>query len=418
MGGSGVQRTVKFVKYLRDFGWESVVLAPKEFIRKKQAYDEGFLEDIPKGVNVIRAYTFDLLVSAFLRLSYFLGFRRFAGTLVESLFIPDHQLLWFPGLLSKIGRILKSRKIDVVYTTSAPRSLSLFGIILKKRFKVKWVADYRDPWTHNAFFNPKFNYVNKANKYLELKSHHCADMVIANTPGNRKKIIEDFKIAQDKVVTITNGYDEDDFDGLDAVAHSFENGKFNIVYTGTFYNGYAPDAFLCALKNISSDAKVRREDIRFHMAGFLNIKDKDRIFGLIRDLGLDDVVEFYGGLGHRESILLMVKADVLLLILPTGKGSDSWIPGKLYEYLRCGRPILALIPEESDCEDIIKSANAGFIAPPADLHKIETEIIKCHTMWKNQCLNTKYNTGIVEQYERKRLSGQLAEVLDKVVNSQ
>jgi len=417
MGGSGVQRTVKFVKYLREFGWEPVVLAPKEFIRKKQAYDEGLLGDIPKGVKVIRIYTLDLLVSVFLRLSYFLGFRRLAGDIVESTFIPDHRILWLPLLLPKVRRILKDHKIDVIYTSAPPGSLCLIGMILKKIGRVKWVSDHRDPWTHNALYNPKYHYVGRTNKYLELKSHHNADRVIANTPGNREKIIDDFRVDGKKVVTITNGYDEEDFMGLDPYKEGFGNDKFNIVYTGTFYDGYAPDTFLRALNNLLADSRVSREDTCFHMAGFLDIKDKDRIFGLVNDLQLDGLVNYHGSLAHRESNVLMMKADLLLLILPVGKGSDSWVPGKLYEYLRCGRPILALIPEESDCGDIIKSAHAGFIAPPGDVEKIEAEIVRCYTLWKEKKLAIKPVREKVELYERKRLTQQLAEVLDSVVGT-
>jgi glycosyltransferase involved in cell wall biosynthesis len=295
--------------------------------------------------------------------------------------------------------------------------LSILGIILKKLFKVAWVADYRDPWTHNAHYDPKYHYVDRTNRYMELKSHLHADKVIANTPGNRQKIIDDFRIDGNKVVTITNGYDEDDFRGIDSYRDGFDNDRFNIVYTGTFYDGYAPDTFFRALNNLLADGKVKREECYFHMAGFLDIKDKDRIFALIKHLGLDDVVEFHGGLGHRASNVLMMRADLLLLILPTGKGSDSWVPGKLYEYLRCSRPILALIPEKSDCGDIIKSAHAGFIAPPGDVEKIEEEIVRCYTLWKQKKLTIKPVQEKVELYERRRLTGQLAGVLDSVVGA-
>ena len=416
IGGSGVQRTIKFVKYLREFGWEPVIIAPKEIIRKKRAYDETLLKDIPEDVKTFRVYTFDFIVSIFLRISYFLGFRKLAGVIVETIFIPDHQILWFPALLLRIRGILKKEKIGVIYTTSPPRSLGLMGIILKKLLNVKWVADYRDPWTHNAFYNPKFGFVDKINRYMELKAHQLSDIVIANTPGNKRKIIDDFGVGQEKVVTITNGYDEDDFKGIDSSNFDFRNDKLNIVYTGTFYDGYAPDTFLLALRNLFLNSEIKKDEISIHIAGFLNIKDKDRIFSLIEDFGLREVIVYHGSLDHKDSVRLMLRADMLLLILWDGKGSDSWIPGKLYEYLRSGKPIFAVIPDTSDCAEIIRRTQTGYIVSP-DVKDVEEALLRCYKMWKCGSFKTNPKREEIERYERRKLTQRLAEVFEGLVIS-
>ncbi|MDI7258440.1 MAG: glycosyltransferase [Thermodesulfobacteriota bacterium] len=414
MGGSGVQRTLKFVKYLRQFGWEPIILTLKEFRSGYFAYDSKLSNELPKDIKIFRVYpSLGILIYFFFgEMFSFIGLKKLGEKLLSAITIPDMEIFWIPLLLLKVRKLLKQKKIDLIYTSAPPQSLNVLGILLKKLYKVKWVADYRDPWTHNAFYNDKPDYKDKLNRYLELKAHNKADLIIANTGGNRRKIINEFGVSPQTIHVLTNGYDEKDFEHIGK--NSFDNDKFNIVYTGAFYHGYTPDAFLVALSLLFSQKEYLKKEFNFHLAGILEKKTEVDILSKIGQMKLDHITIFYGNLPHSESVSLLTKADLLLLILWSGKGSDSCIPAKIFEYLRSGKPILAIVPEKGECAELIIRLKAGIVVEPDDVKGIQDAIYDCYELWKEHKLGIKMDWQEISNYERQHLTKKLAKLFESI----
>jgi len=413
LGGSGVQRTLKFAKYLGEFGWQPVVLTKKQKQQWYKAYDETLAAEIPPHLEVFRAYSFEGLVSRCLRLGERLGGKRWAEKLQGLIAVPDFAVFAIPGLFLRARRIIKRDGIEIVFTSSPPPSIHLAGILLKLFSRVKWVADYRDPWTQNPYYRPVSGFHDQINHWLERKAHHFADGIVLINAGNQKRLVEKFGIPPEKTTVIPNGYDEQDFRDRDGFPPRFSNGKFNLVYTGSFYRDYTPEPLFLALKKLFSERPDLRTRFHFHLAGPLEGMI-DQIRKMAKESGVEENLEFHGNLDHRDSLRLIAQADLLLLFSWSGIGEEACVPAKTYEYLRVGKPILGILPR-GDCADLIEKSGKGYAVTPREIDSLKALILQQFEKWKRGDPTGGNNQELLRPYERKTLTRQIARVFAEVL---
>ena len=362
-GGSGVQRWVKFCKYLPQYGWQPVVYTPEN--PERLAYDESLLKDVPECAEIIRT-----------RISEpYAAYRRLIGgkagrsevnpvsggekTAVQRLslwvrgnfFVPDPRVSWVRPSVRYLKGYLKEHPVDAVVTTGPPQSMHLIGLGLKKALGLKWIADFRDPWTE-MFYYKHLELGHRADRrHHELERHVLdgADTVIAVTPYVR----DDFAArTQTPVALITNGFDEDDFAGVRPAVHE---GKFTIVHTGLFAADGNPLNLWDVLAEKCGNDPEFASKLQIRLAG----KTDSEVTEAIRARGLGDNLVDLGYLPHDEVVAEQMGADILILPLRREPEYAKVLPGKIFEYLAAGRPVLGIGQEDGAAAEVLRDSGAG-----------------------------------------------------------
>ena len=405
--GAGVQRWLKFSKYLPSFGWEPVVLTVDPDYAAYPALDNTILAEISGDLKVYKTKAID----------YFRIYKKdktkipsagFAGNDDKSLkgkilrfirgnfFIPDPRKGWNNFAFMKACEIIENEGIKHIITTSPPHSTQLIGLRLKKSFPgIKWIADMRDPWTDIYYYNQFYHTLipRLIDKNLERNVLNSADKII--TVGKSLKDIFSSKIqgVEEKIEVITNGYDEDDFTGIIPVIPDL----FTISYIGTLSDAYPVGGLLDALQNFKGKNNVFK--IRF--VGTVSPGQKDLI---ISKLGIS-YVEFVPYVDHVTAIKYMSEASVLLLIIPDHRSNKCIITGKLFEYLAARKPIVCLGPSDGDAADIIRSSGSGYVFD----YKISAAEEFIRMLTQNQPV---LRGKSISEYSRKTLASHLVEILE------
>ena len=402
MGGSGVQRSVKFVKHLRAFGYEPVVFTRE--VGNMSLKDETLLKDVPEGVKIYRTKPYEL--------PELQGIMRIPGKVLGKFIIPDTAYFWYKNSRKKVLEVIKSEGIDIIYTTSAPYSDHLLGLYIKKKMpNIKWAADFRDEWTNNPYTldNPYNPIRTKIEKNMEHEVVTMADMLITNTPVMRENFIKNNNLTGENFVFIPNGYDEEDFKGLD-VSVKPHNDKLTMVYTGALYGRRKPDVFFQALKELKDEGKIEGSKIMVELIGNYH---KDKLQAQIDSYGLTDSFNIVGYVPHNVCIEHQVAADVLVLIEGSGRGANAFYTGKIFEYMNTNRPVLAILPDGC-AADLVKESNIGIVANTDDVNKIKENIKTYYDKWCNGSLDFEPDRKVIESFERKKLTERLGEVFDKM----
>ncbi len=402
MGGSGVQRSVKFVKNLRYFDYEPVVFTRQE--GNMPVKDTTLLKDIPEGVRIYRTKPYEA--------PELKGIMRIPGKVLGKLTIPDSAYFWYKASRKKAEKVIKDEGISIIYTTSAPYSDHLLGLWLKKRMpSLKWVVDFRDEWTNNPYtLDSPYNPVRTSiEKKMENKVVTTADLLIANSSVMRDNFINNNGISGKNFYVIPNGYDKEDFEGLDLTPPT--NSVFTLVYTGALYGRRKPDVFFSALSELIKEGKIDKNKIKVQLIGNYH---KDKLQLQIDSFGLKDVIEIVGYVPHDECIKRQLSADCLLLIEGGGRGANAFYTGKVFEYMNTGRPVLSLLPEGVAKELVVKSG-IGLVSETSDKEGAKLNLLKYYNDWKNGSLAFEGKREVIDNYERRVLTGKLAEIFSTKV---
>ena len=410
---TGVRRILKWLKYLPDFGWEGFVLTVKDI--RYTNYDATGLAWVKRNrIQVHRSGSLDPY-----RLAQILsprhkkregtmrhsskGAKSFMKLLRDWLFIPDDRCGWIPFASLKGRRLIRKHRPDAILTTSYPNSAHVAGLILKKWTGIPWAADFRDAWTQNPiFFHPPTPLHRLLQKRLEKAVIHNADLILTVS----EPITDHFRrlapSKKGKIVTLTNGYDEGDFTNLE----SHHTKKFTLVYTGTLYGPATPKPLFLALKEILKEHPSWRGTIEILFYSAL----EDTILKSIRKLGIEDVVHVKGLCPYEESLQHQMDASALLLFLASGQNAEVTVTQKVFEYLRSGRPILAMIPEGA-CRNLLEKFNEPYISDPGDVRGIKINLKKMYEEWERGALSAAERKGI-EVFDRRNLTGRLVSLLE------
>jgi len=367
-GGAGVQRWLKFSKYLPEFGWEPIILTVDPESAAYPVTDFSLKEDLPSSIKVYSTPA----------INYFGIYKKdiskipsagFANSIDNTLkgkllrfirgnfFLPDPRKGWNKYAFKKACELIETEGIKNIITTSPPHSTQLVGLKIKKKYPaLNWIADLRDPWT-DIYYYKQF-YPTFFSKLIDLGYEESvlrkADKIITVGASLKNLFSAKVKGIESKTEVITNGYDKDDFSGMIAETPS----KFTITYVGTLSDIYPVDGFLNALYSF----KEKGNEFILRFIGTVSQKQKD----LIQSKTGASIVEFIPYVDHTEAIKYMLNTSVLLLIIPDHQSNKSIITGKLFEYLASGKPIVCLGPADGDAAVIIEITGHGITFSYAD----------------------------------------------------
>lgn len=408
-GGSGVQRWLKFTKYLPDFGWQPLVFTPEN--PSFEVKDESLVNDVSDEVEVINLPIWE----PYGLVNKLKGKGNQQSDLIKkkkksllakmllwirgNCFIPDPRKFWVKPAVKVLEDLIVSNEIDVIITTGPPHSMHLIGHKLKQKLDVKWVADFRDPWTQWGLFQ-NFNMSQLAwskHKKLEQKVLRDADEVITVSHHYAEGLKE---LYQRDVHVITNGFDEAEFESV----ANIKPDKFVIRHLGVVDEHRNPWPLLNAVEKLAA----QNVQINIEFVGNVNetlkaeIRERKELAGS---------VEFKPYVPHSEVLTLYRKSAVLLSLPMNAENAKGNIPGKIFEYLAAQRPILAIGDTSGDAARIVKETGAGIIVEESDHEGIMNALL---TMKKNFEDGKENMPSAIEKYTRKNLTARLAEVLDNL----
>lgn len=417
-GGAGVQRWLKFVKYLREFGWEPIVYTPEN--PEAPANDETLLKDIPNDLEVIKRPIWE----PYSLYKKFVGLKKEdkinAGFLTEkkkpgiaeklsvwvrgNYFIPDARKFWVKPSINYLIGYLNQHKIDVVVTTGPPHSLHLIGLELKKQLNICWLADFRDPWTDIDFYDKLMlsEASDEKHKALEKEVLTHADAVTAIGWDMANKLE---KIRGRQVEVIPNGYDESDFIGSNATP---DPSHFVVAHFGALNADRNPHVLWESLRELSDKNDAFKRKLKIQLVGKTDIK----VLADIEKHGLSGHLEKIDYLNHREATEGMQRSNVLLLAINQTPNAKGVITGKIFEYLATGRPILGIGPTDGDAAKIINETGAGCICDFNDKNGV---INYLKEQFESAAQVAKKDTSL--NYSRKELTRRLADVLKKTARA-
>jgi glycosyltransferase involved in cell wall biosynthesis len=380
-GGPGVQRSLKFVKYLVQSGIQPIVLSVDESKASYPILDGSLSDEIPDSVGVIKTNTFEPLNiykrvskqgdyphSGFVNESNPGFFAKLSRFIRGNFFIPDARVGWNKHAYKAAKAILEQEKIDAVITSSPPHSTQLIGLKLKKKYNIKWIADLRDPWTDIYYYKEMMHlpFAIKKDAKFEKDVLENADKVIT-VSDDLKRILSTKIDSPEKIEVIYNGYDDTDFKTIERSTTE----DFTIVYSGTIADSYNVNVFLNACSELIKDGfKIK---LKFVGKVSENIRSK------IEENGLSNYVETVGYLPHNESLKHVVNATALLLVIPEIENNKGIITGKIFEYLGSQRPIIGIGPVDGDAAKILEYCEMGKMFDYSDLNGINSyvsELIK------------------------------------------
>jgi len=404
MGGSGVQRSVKFVKHLGKFGYEPIVFTRE--VGNMSLIDKTLLKDIPQGTKVIRTKAYEA--------PELKGILRIPGKVIGKIMIPDSARIWYENSKKRIIEIINKENIKLIYTTSAPYSDHLLGLYIKNKIdSIVWAADFRDEWTNNPYIldNPYNPIRTKIEKNMEHNVVTKADLLITNTPVMRENFIKNNNLKGDNFYFIPNGYDEEDFKDFNLSKNN--NKKFTMVYTGALYGRRKPDNFFRALKELKEENKIDTNKIIVKLIGNYY---KDKLQAQIDSYNISEIFEIVGYVPHNVCIKHQLNADVLILIEGSGKGSNAFYTGKIFEYMNANRPVIAMLPNGA-AADLVKKSKIGVVADIDKIGEIKDNIYKYYNKWINNNVIFNPDKEFIAKFERKELTKQLAQLFDKYYKS-
>lgn len=413
-GGSGVQRWLKFVKYLRDFNVEPVVFTVDE--ANYPIIDESLKKDVPKNIELIKKSIWEPndVLSFFKKKDTktsagFLNpnptfFGRILQYIRANYFIPDARKFWIKPSVKHLKKYLSENKIDAIITTGPPHSLHLIGLKLKKDLDIKWIADFRDPWTDIDYFHqlPLTKKSKKKHHQLEQEVLKKADASIVIG----KTMKSNYDEYSDDIHVITNGYDSEKNNDSKVILDK----KFSITHIGLMNADRNPKALWKALSELSNENKEFQNDLEIKLIGKLAEEvDEELLKYQFKNITKINYVP------HNQVQQYQRNSQVLLLTVNKVPSAKGIITGKIFEYLQSKRPILAIGPEDGDLAEILKETNAGFIVDFDDVEKMKKTILNLYSAYKTNSL--KVSSKNIEQYHRKNLTEQLSKIIKQVVDS-
>lgn len=400
MGLSGVQRTLKFVKYMRNYNWEPTVITSGKVAYFAHDYFLNHeLESLK--INVIRVEgTKDpnSLLSKFGTIKLPSEFiRNLFDKISQTFFIPDNKISWSNKALIKVEETLSQNHFDAIFITAPP--FSSFEIIsqVKQKFDVPIFADYRDLWygSYFAFYPTPFHkLMHKKKEYKELKA---ADRIIVTNRKIKEKLLNTYPfLTFEDVVIVSHGFDKEDFDKIPGQPKP--QNKMVLMYSGIFMVYSTPKYFLEAFKQLSVERPDIASNIELHFVGLLRKENQK----LIKKLKLQSFVKDHGYVSHDESIAKIKSADVLWFMVGKRRNIDAILPGKVYEYLGAQKTIIACVPDGA-AKMAVEESGAGFICKPDDINEIKETILKVYNHYKKGDL-PKPSEEFLVKYQRDNLT--------------
>ncbi|MDM1555706.1 MULTISPECIES: glycosyl transferase family 1 [Chryseobacterium] len=414
-GGPGVQRWLKFAKYLPDFGWKPVVYTPEN--PSYPLMDKTLMKDVPENIEIVKTKIWEPYQLAeklnksnkkFKAGQFDVGKNQSWKSKLSiwvrgNFFIPDARVFWVKPSIKFLEKYLQENKINTIVTSGPPHSLHLIGLGLKKKFPdLKWIADFRDPWTEISYYKHLKLTKSSDQKHRQLESavFKNADITLATSYTDA----ENFRKAGANAVCITNGFDESDSTEKTKELKG-SNTTFVLSYIGVLEQLRNPENLWKALDELVTENTEFAKYFRLKFVGRID----DKILHSIENSTLKEHILNMGYLSHGKAFEEMQTSEMLLITNFPNESSKGIIPGKIFEYLASGKQILSFGPNQADVARILEETHAGKHFSYSDSETVKRFILDTFELWKNG--NLSENTQHIEQFSRKNLTKQLSEIL-------
>ena len=410
-GGPGVQRWLKFVKYLPEFGWK-----PTVFIPENPSYpivDESLSKEVSKDLEIIKTKIWEPY-----QIAEFFGKdnKKFKAGQFDvgnnqswksklsiwvrgNFFIPDARVFWVKPSVKYLKKYVKENHFEAFVTTGPPHSMHLIGLELKKEFpNLKWIADFRDPWTEISYYKhlKLTKSSDQKHRKLEAQVFKNADITLATSYSDA----ENFRKKGANAFCITNGFDGNE------VKVKVENEKFTLSYIGVLEQLRNPEILWQVLNELIDENADFKTHFELKFVGRIDEKILDKI----ENSYLKSSVNNIGYVSHSVANEMMENSDLLLLTNFPEETSKGIIPGKIFEYLATGKSILSFGPKESDVKKILAETNAGRHFSYDDIKEVKQFILERFQEWKSGNLSSQ--TKNIDQFSRRNLTKTLSELLE------
>ncbi|MGN0190391.1 MAG: glycosyltransferase family 4 protein [Candidatus Cryptobacteroides sp.] len=433
-GGSGVQRWVKFARYLPESGWQPVIYTPEN--PELTSIDTSLGAEIPAEVEVIRTH----IVEPYSLMRKLTGKKEKSArsndpnavvtpinaqkkSFVQNLmlwirgncFIPDPRCFWILPSVRFLRKYLKEHPVDVIVSTGPPHSMHLIARKVSLATGIPWIADFRDPWTRMFYFKhlKLTSATDWIHRRLEKKVLDDANLVVSVSPLVRQDFME---MTATPVELVTNGYDETDFAqairqlDLSGVPYgASDNRTFTIVHTGLFAADGNPEVLWKVLSGLSERDETFRSRLRIRLVGKTDVQIVDSI----KAAGLGVNLENQGYVSHNEAVREQCSAGVLILPLRKEPEYHATVPGKLFEYIASGRPVVGIGDETGAMARILADSDAGKTFGWDDEPGLKDEIMRLWKLFLDGELSDR--EGDIEKYSRKRLTCRMVELFEQVL---
>lgn len=410
MGMGGVQRTLKFAKYLLNYNWQPIVVTinPKKYF----AIDEYLLDEaLQSGVIIERTGNDELNLSKIVTRVPKERFRKLRSRISQLVFIPDTKIFWKRKALKKIDSIWqKYGGFNLVFATAPPYTDFLIGQEVKKRYKIPLVIDYRDAWVDSPvlnFYPTPFH--RKANENLERRVIKDSNIVITTNRRVKEMIIRRYEnIDYNDIKIFTHGYDEEDFEIAKTKKLPLTN-KMRVTYSGSFYTRN-PKFYFKAIRNFIDKYPETKGKVEFL---FLGIFTKELI-KLAKHLNIIDYLNLPGYVNHSECVKYLLASDVLFLLVSRGENEDAAMPGKVGEYIGSRKNIIACIPD-GVTKKLLEKYNAIKFVSDENPELISNAIYEYYLLWNKNEMPVA-NEEMIGLYDRKKITGELAKELNYLLD--
>lgn len=416
-GGAGVQRWVKFTRYLRDFGWEPVVYIPEN--PEYPALDATFANDLPEGLEVLKHRIWEPysiyrkltgkgdqpINAGFISENGKKGWKdKLSIRIRGNLLIPDPRMFWIRPSVRYLSRYLHEHPVQAIVTTGPPHSMHRIGYGIKKQFPgLPWVADFRDPWTNIDFYHELglTRLSDAIHHRMERQVVQSADAVVVVSGGMK----EEFSLLNpNRLVMIPNGFDTADVQPTGAAPDQ----QFTISHIGTMNAARNPEVIWKAIRQLCDENIFFKKDVKIQLIGKVDFS----VLESLKHYDLEEKAEKTDYLPHAEAIQRQQSSQVLLLIINNTPNAKGILTGKFFEYIASGRPVLGVGPSDGDAAQVLNETGAGRMIDYEDVETAKKVLLEWYALYQENRL--KVATADVDKYSRRSLTGKLTELLQEL----
>lgn len=423
-GGAGVQRWLKFVKYLRDFGWEPIVYTPSnpEF----PVLDETLAKEVPEGIQLVQTPIWEPYTAYKMFTGRKKSDRLGAGMLSEkkksgtldklsvwirgNFFIPDARKFWIKPSVKFLKNYLRTHSIDAIISTGPPHSMHMIALGLKKEFpELPWIADFRDPWTNIDFYQELglSGWADRKHHRMERAVLDTADRVVCvgkTWTDELRQLASPAKQGKDRFAVILNGFDDADvFKGTIT-----RDEKFSLAHIGTLNKSRNPHLLWKVLKKMCAADTSFAQKLEIKLVG----KVDAAVLASIEEAGLTSYLKRIDYLPHGEVLRIQQECRVLLLLVNDTPNSKGIITGKYFEYMASRTPVLTIGPENGDLAEVMRESGCGLLAGFNDETKLQQHIQQLFDAFASG--KETLFSGDIDAYSRRSLTGKYAELLNSI----
>ncbi len=423
-GGPGVQRVLKFVKYLHEFDWEPVVMTVKN--GDFPAIDQTLEKEVPKNSKIYSYPIWEpykiyrkitglkpaeaIPVAILAQRENLSLMSKLMNWIRANIIIPDARIAWYFKAIKEGTKIIQKENIDLLFVSSPPHSLQLIGLALKRKCMIPLISDLRDPWSNIHYYQNlnRLKITKSLDLIMELKVLRQSSLVTTVSPFLKKQIKLNSK--DTKCEIIYNGYDQSDF----TVSYKPKKlDKFQLAYIGNFKANQNPNILWAILAELVAEVEDFATNFELSFTGKTN---NDIKIGLEK-YNLQSYCIQNDYVPHSEAIKHMSHASVLLFIVPIASNNKGILTGKLFDYLAANKPLLSIGPTDGDASSLLKETNAGPIIDYSDKDGMKNRILYLFRLWQIDGLaDASPDLKKVKNYSRKGSTKKLAELMNDLVN--